>query len=130
MTEYTLTDLKKVYKELSAMGKLIPEMHTKFITYAAEFHELISCVLSEHVAHYVNEFFLKVSVIMNVLDTLEFGRLRSANLLLSHHKYIYDGKSGSYAKPNKFEAGLKLTICSIDGINYCLNKHFPKVRLI
>jgi hypothetical protein len=126
MTELSFVVLKRMKKELTGMINHVPELFNKIVQYAAKFQELISCVLSEHVPHYVDEFFLKVSVIMDILDTLECGRLRSEYLITIHHKYIFDGKLGSFTKPSQLEIGLKLTSCSVDGINYCLNK-LPRV---
>ena len=122
MADYTLQKLRQNYRELKSLVKQVPIMEQKFIRFAAQFSELILLVESEHVPHYVDEFFLKVSVIMDYLDTVEFGRLRSKKLLLSQHRHKYDGKTGSFDKPNKFEVGLLLSACSYDGINYCLNK--------
>jgi hypothetical protein len=122
MTEYNFNELRKLQRDLSHLCKQIPGLVKKFNAFSGEFKELIMTVPSDHVSHYVTELFLKLSVFMDLLETLEFGRLRSQHLLDSHHKYIFDGKIGSFDKPNQHEVGLKLSSCSHDGIMYSLNK--------
>jgi hypothetical protein len=122
MTEYSFPELRKLQRDLSHLIKQFPELDRKFDTFIGQFKELIMVVPHDHVPHYVCELFLKVSVYMDLLDTLEFGRLRSKHLLDSHEKYIFSGRLGSFDRPNQFEVGLKLSSCSHDGIMYCLNK--------
>ncbi len=57
MTEYTLIHLKKIHRELSIIVKQVPEMYAKFVSFATQYLELVSNVSSEHVPHYVNDFF-------------------------------------------------------------------------
>lgn len=122
MTDYSMQKLRKTYKEVSVLVKQLPIMEEKFESFAKQFSELILLVEWEHVPHYVDEFFLKVAVIMDFLDTVEYGRLRSKHLILAHQRHKFDGKTGSFDKPNQHEVGLPLSACSCDGINYCLNK--------
>jgi hypothetical protein len=122
MTEYNFQELKKLQRDLTHLTKVLPDMVLKFSAFTGQFKELILLVPADYVPYYVGELFLKLSVLMDLLDTLEFGRLRSKHLLVSHHKHIFDGKLGSFDKPNQFEVGLQLSSCSHDGILYCLNK--------
>jgi hypothetical protein len=122
MTDYSLEKLRKTYKDLKKMVDQLPIMEQQFNHFAVQFSELILLVDWQHVPHYVDELFVKVSVIMDFLDTVEYGRLRSKALLVSQQKHKFNGKLGSFDKPNQFEVGLPLTACSCDGINYCLTK--------
>ncbi len=115
------------------MSKSISPLMLIFGDMIPVFRELITNVECNFVSHYVTEYFLKLSVIMDLCDVLEFGRLRSQHFLVSQKKYNFDGKTGSYGKPNACELGLQLTVCSFDGLSFCLKKHkvcFLLLRLL
>jgi hypothetical protein len=122
MTEYSFSELKKLQRDLAHLVRQLPDMDHNFSSFVGQFKEILLNIPADHVPHYVGELFLKLAVLMDILDTLEFGRLRSNYLLVIHHKHIFDGKLGSFNKHNQFEIGLKLSSCSHDGILYCLNK--------
>jgi hypothetical protein len=105
------------------MCKTVSSMETTLKTLVPVFRELITKVDCAYVTYYVSEYFLKLSVILDFCDVLEFGRLRSKQLILSHRKYKFEGKTGSFGKPNVCEQGLELSVCSYDGLNFCMRNH-------
>ncbi len=78
---------------------------------------LINKVPLEHIPFYVDEYFMKVAAMYDVVDTLEFGKMRSETQKLLHKSYISTTlKGGFLASAYEGEQDIELSFCSHEGL--------------
>ncbi len=71
----------------------------------------------EFIPFYVDEFYTKVAAMYDVVDTLEFGKMRSETQLLLHKPYISTSLTGGFlASAYEGERDIALSHCSHEGL--------------
>jgi hypothetical protein len=125
MNSVPIAKLNSVAKELSKQSqKLLCELFPQFVITVDIFKYIFANVDPNIVPYYFIEYCVKIASILDVIETLEFGRLRSKHLTALHEKFISHDKMGGFMiSPRSCEKDLKLTTCSHEGLTYLFNIH-------
>ncbi len=114
--------LSSLCKELTKSTSLLNALLSEFETIVDIFKYIFANIDGGLVPFYFTEYCVKVATILDVIETLEFGRLRSSHLTNLHSRHISLDKVGGFMiQPRPFEKDLKLTTCSHEGLAYLFN---------
>jgi hypothetical protein len=125
MNSVTFSRLSILAKELTKQSQnLVDVLLPQFVVIVDIFKYIFANVDSNVVPHYFLEYCVKIASILDVVETLEFGRLRSRHLTSVHEKSISLDKMGGFMiSPRPCEKDLKLTTCSHEGLAFLFNIH-------
>lgn len=125
MNSVTFARLNLITKELKKQSlSLVHSLFPQFEVIVDVFKHIFSNVESKYIPFYFTEFCVKVATIMDVIETLEFGRLRSRYLTVVHERFVsVDKKGGFIVTPRPCEKDLALTTCSHEGMTFLFKIH-------
>jgi hypothetical protein len=125
MNGVSFARLNTLAKELTKQSQtLITGFFPQFVVTVDIFKYIFANVDPNVVPFYFIEYCIKIASIMDVVETLEFGRLRSKQLTTTHEKFISPDKMGGFMiSPRPCEKDLRLTTCSHEGLAYLFNIH-------
>jgi hypothetical protein len=128
MNGVSFARLNTLSKELTKQSQnLISCLFPQFVITVDIFKYIFANIDSNVVPFYFIEYCVKIASILDVIETLEFGRLRSKHLTAVHEKFISPDKMGGFMiSPRPCEKDLRLTTCSHEGLAYLFNIHEVK----
>jgi hypothetical protein len=132
MNSVTFSRLSTLAKELTKQSQTLVDVHLpQFVVIVDIFKYIFANVDSNVVPYYFLEYCVKIASILDVVETLEFGRLRSRHLTSVHEKFISLDKMGGFMiSPRPCEKDLKLTTCSHEGLAFLFNIHEVRIHLV
>jgi hypothetical protein len=123
MLNSSFARLNTIAKELAKQSKNLVEILTpEFEVVVDIFKYVFTNIDMVDVPFYFTEYCVKVATVLDIIEALEFGRLRSKHLTVAHGRFISADKTGGFMiAPRPFEKDLRLTTCSHEGLNYLFN---------
>jgi hypothetical protein len=120
MLNSSFARLNTIAKELAKQSKnLVEILEPEFEVVVDIFKYIFASIDIVDVPFYFTEYCVKVATVLDVVEALEFGRLRSMHLTTAHERFISVDKTGGFMiTPRPSEKDLRLTTCSHEGLNY------------
>jgi hypothetical protein len=114
----SIKQVTKIFNQFSKNWEQVQEDSPKFDDITRIYCDgIINKVPLEHIPFYVDEFYTKVAAMYDVIDTLEFGKMRSETQTLLHKPYISTTlKGGFLASAYEGERDISLSHCSHEGL--------------
>jgi hypothetical protein len=115
----TIKQVVKVYNQFLKNWEQLDKIDSVKFTELTRIYcdGLINKVPLEYIPFYVDEFYTKVSAIYDVVDTLEFGKLRTETQKKIHESFTSTSLRGGFlASAYEGEKDIPLSHCSHEGL--------------
>jgi hypothetical protein len=128
----TVKQVTKVYKQFMENWHQLDKIDSVKFTELTRIYcdAVINKVPLEYIPFYVDDFYTKVAAMYDVVDTLEFGKLRTETQRTLHSSYTSPSLRGGFlASAYEGEKDIPLSHCSHEGLKVHL-KLIKVCRLI
>lgn len=114
----TVGQIVKIYKEFQKCWSTIQKDQESFQEITKLYcNAIINKVPEEHIAFYVDEYYTKVAAMYDMVDTLEFGKMRTETQKILHKPFFSVTMIGAFlTSAYEGEKDLKLSYCSHEGL--------------
>lgn len=119
MESLTLARCENVFGVFETRSKQLTHAYKqKFFEISEQFAEIfkfISVSESQHSMFYISEYLLVVAILVDILETLQFGIVNTSSQRKQHADYIVDFRKGSWV--HLVQCTKPLTLCCGNGLS-------------